>query len=43
MTVRWYRAATAQKVANMDEISRAQIHSYEQRVEFGTSKMAEGG
>jgi CDP-glucose 4,6-dehydratase len=40
MTVRWYRAATGQKVANMDEISCAQIHSYEQRVEFGTSKMA---
>lgn len=34
MTVRWYREATTQKTANMDEISRAQIRSYEQRVEL---------
>jgi CDP-glucose 4,6-dehydratase len=32
MTVRWYRAATAQKMDNMDAISREQIHDYEQRM-----------
>ena len=39
MTVRWYRAATSE-AAGMDEISCAQIHSYEQRLEFATNEMA---
>jgi len=41
MTVHWYRAFITQKIANMDEISRAQIHSYEQRAEFSTRDVAE--
>lgn len=39
MTVRWYRAATAQTMGDMNALSREQIHAYEERVERAANEV----